>query len=179
MHSSCRRISGDAGFTLLELLAAIALSSLLLIGTLGVTAKMAEDLRNIESAGQQSDVHRHVRKCLTNTLENGRTYQLTAGELRIRGYGGRSEHGRRTLRPTEIALRIISVDETSWLVQDVVPLDQWPRRGERHVVCHGIESILVHDSLGQRNNAAGDLSRAVRFIFLCQDGSMVDIGHVR
>lgn len=133
------------GFTLVELLAAILLTTLLTTSLMGVIRAMNQQRKLTTSEHALEGWKLQLRLRLLSDLSNARRMGVTDGRLTLLGYGSRdAEAGVATFRPCEVVYRLESLAGRNWLVREESPLgSQTPTRTNPELAAYGIAHIRV------------------------------------
>lgn len=133
-------------FTLVELLAATALSAVLLMGLLAVTVAVARptsDPTRRVAGGQRRGHVDAVMELLARDLSDAVEVTHSEGVLQLRGYGGLDPVSLRpTHRPALVTYHSREAGGQWWLVRTQVNLDELSNnRGFAHLVCQGVSGL--------------------------------------
>lgn len=158
------------GFTLIELIVALVLSTLLLtavIGTVGQLSKNTDYLTKDKPALWKQVAASRMQQ----EMMNGISYSLTKGSLEISGYSDHAYPSQAsTLRKNSIRYRILKDSNGNFLIRETLV-------GQGLVVnliCDGIASIGGLDAQGKDfTSRSGGFNQNVSFRFLNQDGQDV------
>jgi len=144
-------------YTAVELLAALALASALMVAVLGTIRSMAAGRKAlIESAPAMPWRDQLVRR-LHRDLDNSRQFECSAKRLRLVGYAGEDfAGGQPTFRPTEVIYRVIRVKGQPWLLRREVHLDSLSNKNSRtEYVCRGVSALQLENGGGTRPGKKG------------------------
>ena len=133
------------GFTLVELLAAILLTTLLTTSLMGVIRAMNQQRKLTMGEHPLEGWKLQLRQRLLSDLSNTRRLGVTDGRLTLLGYASRdAEAGVATHRPCEVVYRLESLAGRTWLIREESPLGtQSPTRANSELAAYGITSIRV------------------------------------
>lgn len=152
--------------TIVELLVATALASMLIVAVLGILAILAEKRRVLIDESAFVPWHQRLEGQLRFDLGNARRFELAPDRLRLVGYGGRNfETGRPTHRRTEVVYRLATAADKVWLVRDESQLDSISNANRRtEIVCSGIGAIAMevpgeHERKAERSGALPECFR--------------------
>lgn len=148
-------------FTLLELLVATALSTVLMIGVLAVVAdlgapEVAAGIRDEAGAGGAAEASDAWVRLLREDLAHAHSIDASkANEVALMGYGALDGRGReRTHRPVLVLYRIEMIDGRPWLIRRQAVLDVLTNQNvQRDLVCCGVtrfELVGVGGTAGSR-----------------------------
>ena len=137
-------------FTLLELLMATVLMSLLMVGVLAVVATLGK--AEIASGGQMhasvalpAEAMDAMVNLLREDLSQAGDVAVQANELTLTGYtalGGAARES--THRPAEVAYKLEDVDGRRWLIRRQAALDVLTNRNvQRDLVCCGVTRFCL------------------------------------
>jgi prepilin-type N-terminal cleavage/methylation domain-containing protein len=135
-------------FTLIELLVALALSALLLVAVLFVTASMARARTALNAKSAAADpLPPAAWEMLCWDLSNASQMTAEPNRLILKGFGSlQSATLALTQRPVDIEYSIRIVDQKPWLVRRQVNLDSLSNHNELlELVCFGVEHFEVAD----------------------------------
>ena len=133
------------GFSLIEMLAAAALSAVLMIGLLAVIAGVGRTRRAFAERTEQAAWSAGVADLLRTDLRNAQTIKVGANQLTLTGTGALDAQ---TLAPTHRPVRIEYSLQTaagqSWLIRRQVDLDVLSTANSwSEPVCPGVASFAV------------------------------------
>ncbi len=140
-----------AGFTILEMLAAIVLASMLMAAVLGVLRTATLQTRELSAKYPVHHWKRAFSAQLDRDLASARRIAASPEHLRLIGYGGSDfVRGEATLRPTEIIYEIVAGKDRTWLVRREIHLDALEERNSRSELVATNISALHVERLRQR-----------------------------
>ena len=133
------------GFTLVELLAAILLTTLLTTALMGVIRAMNQQRKLTAGEHSLEGWKLQLRQRLLSDFSNARRMSVTDGRLTLLGYASRdAEAGVATHRPCEVVYRLESLAGRNWLVREESPLGtQTPSHANAELAAYGIARIQV------------------------------------
>ena len=109
-------------FTMVELLAATALSAMLMIGVLGVIGVIGERASSPLTLIDQPPDDALLRQ-LRWDLSHARSICVEGDRLLLRGYGGLADDGRPAHRPADVSYAVALLGQRPWLVRRQSELD--------------------------------------------------------
>lgn len=156
--------------TVVELLVATALASMLIVALLGILGILAEKRKLLIDESAFVPWHVRLERQLRFDLGNARRFELSPDRLRLLGYAGRNfETGRPTHRRTEVVYRLAPAAGKVWLVRDESQLDSLSNANRRtEIVCSGIGAMAM-DVPGERERKAersGSLPECFRLLMV-------------
>ncbi len=137
-------------FTLLELLTATVLSTVLMMGVMAVVTDLGASgmyQQTPDGSGESPGAHKQSRqldawmRLLRRDISHaGEVNTLENNELVFTGYNALdTSGGRRTHRPVQVSYRIREVDGRKWLVRQQAALDVLTNKNvQRDLVCRGV-----------------------------------------
>lgn len=133
------------GFTLVELLAAILLTTLLTTSLMGVIRAMNQQRKLTTGEHALEGWKLQLRQRLLSDFSNARRMGVTEGRLTLLGYCSRNaEAGVATHRPCEIVYRLESLAGRNWLIREENQLgNQSLNRANAELAVYGITRIQV------------------------------------
>lgn len=133
------------GFTLVELLAAILLTTLLTTSLIGVIRAMNQQRKLTTGEHALEGWKLQLRQRLHTDLSNARRMAVTEGQLTLLGYGSHdADTGVATHRPCEVVYRLESLGGRNWLIRQESPLGaQSPTHRNQELAAFGIARIRV------------------------------------
>jgi len=146
----------NKAFTLIELLVALALSALLLIAVLFVTASMARARTALDAKSVAIDpLPAAAFEMLQWDLSNAQQITAEPNRLILRGFGSlHSATLAPTQRPVDVEYLIKVVDQKPWLVRRQISLDSNSNHNELlELVCCGIEGFEIADGRAVASSA--------------------------
>lgn len=136
------------GLTLVELLAATILASMLMVAVLGVLQSLTRQQKMLLDLNQTEPWQARFWEQLEWDLTNSRTVQVTPEKIVLEGYAGR-DAGTQTLthRPTRIEYSVLQTEATSLLSRyEVETGSRSLQEGVSEVLGVGIKQILLSAS---------------------------------
>lgn len=129
------------GFTVIEVLAATALASVLMVVVLGVLTGMTRKERLLES--QHSPIwHDRIVRQLTADLSGASRFSTGPGVLTIVANSDSCSEQPKWL-PTEIRYEVIEAGDVRLLIRTTRPLTQLTTAQSSRLVCMGIDSLSL------------------------------------
>ncbi len=114
----------NRGFTLLELLCALVLTSTLLVAVMGLTGVMARRAETLKAMSGKPDWKARIEQQIRWEFTNSRRFWQTPRELRLQGYPSRDRAtDQQNQRPVEIRYALETIDEVTWLTRTETALD--------------------------------------------------------
>lgn len=134
-----------SGLTLLELLAALVLASVMMAGVVGVLKSMNLKARQVAELDVKPDWHRRFVALITHDLRNARRINVDETSITLTGYMGRDfGSGQATHRPTQVRYFIRQTDEHAWLLRREEHIDiRSTENNETEVVCHDVRALTI------------------------------------
>lgn len=170
-----RRHYGHRGMTMIELLAATVLASMLMVSVIGILLTISAQARALRTAATAIPWREQLRAQLRWDLSNTKTMTWNAGELRLHGLAGRDfATATVTQLPSEVVYSIRRLAGQNWLLRSEQDVDSRSNRNRRtELVCFGVERfdfrLLDRDeSLPQRPSP---VPRAFRMVLHADTGS--------
>ena len=153
MMRSCartKRPSTRAGLTIIELLAAAALASMLMVAVLGLLRILVVKQRILVDQTRMPPWQHLLVHQLRLDLSNARRFELAPDRLLLVGYGGKDFDTRRpTHRPAEVLYRLVSVGDRTWLLRQETHVDSLSNANRRtEIACSGL-SVITMDVPGE------------------------------
>lgn len=139
-HRTCRG-RDRCGMTMIELMAASVLASLLMVAVLGILLTMSAQRRALRTIATVAPWREQLLAQLRWDFTNARTMSWSAGELRLYGLGGRDfATASVTQRPSEVIYSIRRMTGKNWLLRSEIDVDSRSNRNMRaELVCFGVE----------------------------------------
>ncbi|MCA9234855.1 MAG: hypothetical protein KDA44_05265 [Planctomycetales bacterium] len=131
------------GLTALEVLVATVLAAILIAALLGVLRGLKASERALEMRSSGPAWQRNLAALLDNDLANARTYQTTAGELILTGYGGRAGDGTATWLRGGVVYAIRATKAGPWLVRSEIAGDASLAPATNNLTLAGVTEIRV------------------------------------
>jgi len=140
-----KRPSTRAGLTVIELLAAAALASMLMVAVLGLLRILAAKQRILVDQTRMPPWQDLLVHQLRLDLSNARGFELAPDRLLLVGYGAKDFDTRRpTHRPAEVLYRLVSVADRTWLVREETHVDSLSNANRRmEIACSGLTMITM------------------------------------
>jgi len=137
-----------AGFTVLELMLATALTVLLMAGVLTVIATLRKPLPEpvgASDAPRAASAHLAAARVIEADLSQATRVEAEGSGLRLESYGGLAETTHeRTQRPVTVRYRVKQIGEDSWLLRDQSLLDTPESSSPRsELVASGITRVRL------------------------------------
>ena len=156
----------QSGFTIVELLTAVVLASLLLVAVMGLIHTLTAKQRQLTAQQDRPAWHALAAERLRFDLANARNFEWSPRYLRLIGYAGRDfDSFRTTHRPTEVVYRVTEIGGRAWLLREERQLDVLSNANRRsEIVCAGLDAIGI-DIPGDartRMRQSGELPECVR-----------------
>ena len=171
------------GFTIVELLAALLLSSMLLVALMGVTARMSQSVQKLQQKYERDSWLAPVVAQVEHDFMNSRAVIVEPTRVLFSGYcfsitdGSQPEFAGRHL-PLAIEYRVAEIKSESWLVRTEIHIGVAPPNNEfSELVCQGVVGFHAFQKLEtdvtpavlaiglETANAVGD-TKIRRFNFL-------------
>jgi len=161
---------GD-GFTVIEMLVVLALSSMLLVGLLAAVNLFVRFQDKFQDEYPVTGWKNRVVEQLREDVVNSREYRVSFDSLELVGYAAHDfSTGAATMRASNIRYSIETVGETMWLVREEAHYDQTNRVvSSRELVGAGVAAIQF-----ERLETAIPL----RFAHLKRQAPMVDFARI-
>lgn len=105
------------GFSLIELLAALLISSLIGICLMGVTGRFSSQWDSVRTDFETLQYQQSLRSLLAFDLKNSRSLQFTGSQLRLTGFSSQSETGNPTMQLSGISYELSPVQGRMILVR--------------------------------------------------------------
>jgi hypothetical protein len=133
------------GLTILELLVALTLASLLLGSVSGLLKILAARRNVLVEEARFVPWHRPLLERIQGDFANARQFELAPDRLRLVGYGGKDAAARwPTHRPTDVVYRLVNAANRTWLLREETLLDdQTNRNRQTELVCSGLTAIAM------------------------------------
>lgn len=138
--SHCR--SRTMGFTSIEVLAATALASLLMVAVLGILAGIAKKEKVLESSELPPRWHDQIVRRLRADLSSASRFRAEPGRVIFEASAGNDPNHPDWL-PTEIHYFVFEAREQSILLRQEHPRIQPAPSGRPEIVCLGADSIVL------------------------------------
>ncbi len=140
------------GWTLVELLAAMALASVLLISVIGVVGRLARTRGYLLEHHAPSSWKMRVRELVRRDMIHARQLEIAEGELRLFGFGGHDYYTGRMVHDRGVVVyRVIAIDGRFWLVRQIRrPEERLGDDVRTDLVCRGVEAVDVRIFDGRR-----------------------------
>ena len=137
------------GLTLVELLAALALTSLLMAGLTGVLRCLQTHRATLESERRFEPWQEQFLDTLCWDLENSRRMLVKGAECRLEGFAGRDFLSHvATHELARIVYHPVKIGRHDWLVRrEVHPADRTNRNARSELVCCGAVRLEVTNGL--------------------------------
>jgi prepilin-type N-terminal cleavage/methylation domain-containing protein len=133
------------GLTLLELLTALVLASLMMSGVVGVLRQMKQKSKQIDQLDLQPAWESRLVSLITHDLQNSRRISVNETSITLTGYMGRDFNtGQATHRPTQVRYFARQTEENAWLLREEQHIDvRSTENTQTEVVCYDTRSLTI------------------------------------
>ena len=134
--------------TLVELLVATALATMLLTTAMGLLKTLAAKRKVLVDGSGLAAWQQPLEDQLRWDLANARRFQLSPKRLRLIGYGARDFDTQvATHRQSEILYEVVPAGHNTWLVRnEIQPELNTNRNRRREIVCCGVSELKMETS---------------------------------
>jgi len=154
-----------SGFTLIEMLLATVLTSVLMVGVLAVITRVSRPISipiheaSLTSISMGTDA---VFRVVTADLAQAREVKLDGSDIALTGFGGLDPVTReRNQRPVHMRYRVQQVADQSWLVREERMLDDGSQVVTIELVAPGVSGIALEPPALQLADGVAGLARPV------------------
>jgi hypothetical protein len=147
LYSDCRTgnpgRSGSLGFTLVELIAALTLATLLIVAVLWLAGRLSHHRRILEQAAPFEGWKSRLTRQVEMDFQNSRSILVRPKELVFTGFSYRQRGSAESRHlPTQIAYTIVAEGSRSFLVRREVHSDESPGANTQStIMCDGVTRI--------------------------------------
>ena len=154
-----------SGFTLIEMLLATVLTSVLMVGVLAVITRVSRPIStpiheaSLTSISIGTDA---VFRVVTADLTQAREVEFDGSEIALTGFGGLDPVTKeRSQRPVRVRYRVQQVADQSWLVREERLLDEGSQVVTIELVAPGVSRIALEPPALQFTDGMADPGRQV------------------
>jgi len=166
---------GDRGLTVIELMVALTLSTLLIVSVLGLLRNMKVHCRQLMRRADCQPWEQLLAEQVRRDLANGRQLIVEPNHILITGYlGSAGASHSSTLQAAQVTYHVAHVDDRAYLLRDDRPLDELSNAvGSRQIVASGVESfrLILPDERSFDETYAGPVPVACRLRFYEKDSA--------
>jgi prepilin-type N-terminal cleavage/methylation domain-containing protein len=174
-----RKTSAHDGFTFLELLCALVLSTLLLSSVLGLVGLLSRRTQALRADDTTQFWRHRFESQLRFDLGNARQFRQAPTELRILGFGSRDPlTDKATNRPVETSYTIETIGQEPWLIRRERQLDDITNREPKvAAICPGVKSIVVKlpEDTRPEPTRSGFIPKRMQIVFETSDSHSIEI----
>ena len=184
-----KRLSVASGFSLMELMVAIALSALVVTAITGLTRQMIHRRAWIESQETQPQWELILSRQLTRDFELAESVKVYQGRIELTGHlGADFVTGQETMQAAKVEYFLQPIQGINWLLRRETDLNSLSNRNSRtSLVAHGIGQLLIEmeleegatESRSSSNRLADNHFRYRPFTLYDQTGTLIFRHQVR
>lgn len=138
------------GFTLIEVMLTTALTAVILIAVLGVTASLGRSQKALARHADQEQGHGEIVELLRRDLAQAQEARFSQGGVEIIGFGALDPATLEpSQRPATIVYRLVSDRDGSWVVREQTLLDQSKGSPWREIVGWGVRAFEIEPVLSE------------------------------